>query len=121
MRYPIMVEGKGEVGHFELTAMPGCPKVAISHGLNIAVSCRGLGYGRAAMEDRIRQARELGFQLLMCTVVVGNSAQEKIMARYQFRPVSTFDNATTGNKVVLYYKNITDPYDCGFFAPGGCR
>jgi hypothetical protein len=120
-QYEITIEGVGVVGHYNLDPMPGCPKVGISSHLEIYSPHRGKRYAYPAMEDRIRLARESGFQILLCTVVVGNVPQEKVMRKFRFREVSWFDNETTGNRIRLWYKNLTDPYDCGFFEPGGCR
>lgn len=121
MKHEITIEGVGVVGSFELDSMPGCAKVGISHHLEIAEQHRGKGYGNQAMEDRLRLAREQNFRYILCTVVNGNKPQESIMRKFKFKSVSHFDNPTTGNRVVIWGKNLDDPYDCGFYEPGGCR
>lgn len=121
MKHEIFIPEVGVIGSYELSPMPGCSVVGISHGLTIEPSHRGKGYGRSAMEDRIRQAVASGFQVLVCTVREGNEPEERILQKFQFKVVSHFDNPRSGNRVRLWIKNITDPYDCGFYAPGGCR
>lgn len=120
-RHEITIPEVGVVGHFDLEPMPRCPKVAISHSLEINSEHRGKGFGRLAMEQRLQLAKSLGFQVIICTVREGNTAQERIMSRFNFRRITFFDNPTTDHRVGLWYKNINDPYDCGFYEGAGCR
>lgn len=122
MRYTIAHPETGEtIGYFDLDPLPGCPEVGVSHAMCIFGKHRGKGYGARALEERCKLVKTLGFAMLICTVASGNKPQEKLLPRAGFRSVSFFDNERTGNRVVLWVKNLNDPYDCGFFEPGGCR
>jgi len=120
MRFDILhANGLFPVGSYEIDPMPGCPRVGISHALQINEGCRGIGYGTRAMDERIEKARELGYEVLIATVVAGNVAEEKILERFKWRPITTFDNLKTGHTVNLWVKNINDPYETDWI--GGCR
>lgn len=114
-------DGDQVVGRFDLTPIPGCSVVAISHHLSIDPEHRGKGLGKRAQQERLAMARSMGLQLLLATVVEGNKPQERILEGSGWKRVSHFDNPKTGNRVVLWSKNLTDPYDCGFFEGHGCR
>lgn len=117
--YEFPVSKTNEIGSYELTPMAGCARVAISHGLKINPEHRGKGHGWRAMSERIDTAKQLGFEVLIATVVNGNLPEEKILRKFGWKEVTTFDNLKSGNNVNLWVKNINDPYETDWI--GGCR
>lgn len=115
--YVINVDGV-EIGQYCLTEMAGCPRVVISHGLRIDEPYRNRGNGSRAMEDRINNAKMMGYEVMLATVVDGNVPEEKILRRYGWKEVTVFDNQRTGNTVKLWQLNLNDPYKDWI---GGCR
>lgn len=98
------------VGSYELTPMPGCSAVGVSHGLFIDPEWRRKGIGSDAMLERFTKAKELGFQCLICTTKVESVAQYKILTKTGWKLVRQFTNPKTGNEVRFWLKHLTDPY-----------
>src|SRR5258708_22355432 len=97
------------IGSYEIDPMPGCPRVGISHGLVIYPEFRGKGNGTKAMEERIENARKLGYDVLIATVICGNIQEEKILRNFGWKEVTIFLNHTPMHDSTLWYKNISDP------------
>lgn len=106
------------VGYYELDPMPGCSRVGISHGLQIFDNFRGRGFGTWAMGERLKKAKELGYEVLIATVVEGNVAEERILEKFKWRRVTVFNNLKTGHTVNLWMKHLNDPYETDWI--GGC-
>lgn len=103
-QFPKLVKRKGCAAATysgELTPMPGCPDIAISH----AVYChqgKGGGYGKLANIERMRQARELGYSGMICTVEVGNERQHAILIASGWVKGGEVLNRRTGHYLVTY-------------------
>ena len=91
---------------FTLEQMKGCNGIVISRRVEITPDFRGKGYGSAFCTMRENIARHFGFSLIVCTIVVGNIPQEKIMAKNGWQKMVDFTNKKTSNNVSLYYKQL---------------
>lgn len=107
------------IGSYEIDELPGCKRVGVSHKLQILIEFQKRGYGYKAMADRLDKARELGYKVLLATVVNSNKAQQKILRKFKWKEVTTWFNPTTGNDVTLWVRNLDDPYETDWI--GGCR
>lgn len=98
------------IGRYFLDPFPACPKIAVSHGLEIFPEYRRHGYGTQAQRDRQKLAILLGYDVLLATVKVGNIAEEKILSRSGWRQVTNFFNTASDHDVGLWMCNLKDPY-----------
>ena len=93
-------------GAYELTPLPGCGQVVVSHAAFIYEERRGKGAGKRAHARRLSVMAKLGYDFAICTVVKGNEAQEKILIGAGWRELALFDSSYTGNTVVVYGRYI---------------
>lgn len=80
-------------GRYELTPLPGCPNVAVSHGVIIYEEFRGQGRGRIQHEGRLSQARSLGYSYIICTVRSNNHQELKILEKQGWKKLDWFWHA----------------------------
>ena len=92
----------------EITTMPGCSQVAISHGVFVPKDLRGRGLGTQANELRVDRCRDLGYDAIICTVCLTNEAQMKVMKANGWREAGNFLSSRTGSVVCLFFKPTKD-------------
>lgn len=94
------VSGK-EVAYFILLQLPGCCGVALSTGAIVFGPHRNKGLGTILNELRKDISREAGYTVLMCTDVMHNEPQRKILQKNGWKDVFEFVNRRTGNQVAI--------------------
>lgn len=88
-----------------ITPMPGCPDLAVSHGVfNITPSIKGLG--KKANWKRQEQVSELGYSAMICTVDEKNIPQIKILEGTGWVKGPGFTSLRTGNRVLVYIRDL---------------
>ena len=90
----------------ELTTLPGCSQVAVSHGVTIHQDHRGKGLASVKSEDRFNLARKLGYDLLICTCDESNLPQVKTLLKTGWIKVYIFKSSRTENSVGLWMKSL---------------
>lgn len=90
----------------EISTLPGCSQVCVFHSVFIPVQHREKRLGTYAHGERLKEARKLGYQLAVCTIVVGNLAQEKILLHYGWKASNEYNSNKTGNIVQLWTKQL---------------
>lgn len=90
--------------HGEITTMPGCSQVAISHA--VFSRERGVGNGTKANDARTAYMKEIGYDYALCTVSSENEHQIAIMRKNGWRLLDTFTSSKTGHVVGLYGKEL---------------
>ena len=95
MRYSI----DGVIG--EVSDMPGCFQVAISHYVWMPPEMRGKGHGKAVHARRIDMFKEMGYDYVLCTVESTNAAQIKILKSNGWNVLDSFTSAKTGHAVLI--------------------
>lgn len=90
----------------EIDNLPGCSQVAVFHSVFVREQDRGKGIGRSAHAFRLQEAKDLGYNLVMCTVNEKNIAEIKILKEYGWKEATSFDSTKTGNSVLLFTKHI---------------
>jgi predicted GNAT superfamily acetyltransferase len=95
-----------ENGAYELTPLPGCGQVVVSHASFIYEEKRGKGAGKAAHARRLSVIEKLGYDFALCTVVKGNEAQERILAGAGWKELASFKSSYTKNTVLIYGRAI---------------
>jgi len=88
----------------EITSLPGSSQVCIFHDVFVPPELRGHGLGKAAHVERLEEAKRLGYQLVICTVVVGNEPQEYILLHNGWSGGESFVSDKTGHRVRLWSK-----------------
>jgi RimJ/RimL family protein N-acetyltransferase len=101
MRFSYKV-GSKPIGFYEINGLPGCNQVAVSNHAWISPDQRNQGFGQLAHEQRLDQARELGYDYMICTVLESNEVQIKILDNNGWTKLSTFNNRETGHRVCIY-------------------
>ena len=97
-----------EYGAGEISSLPGCGQVAVSHAVFVFQEYRGKGKGRAQHRARLATMKKMGYDYALCTVVKGNARQEAILNTEGWSKLAMFDSSYTGNTVILYGKPIRD-------------
>ena len=90
--------------HGEITTMPGCTQIGISH----AVYSINPGSGKGALANgaRCEAMHGMGYDYALCTVDVQNEAQLKILRQNGWRCLDTFRSRKTGHHVAVYGKDL---------------
>jgi RimJ/RimL family protein N-acetyltransferase len=87
----------------ELTSLPGCSQVVVSHGVFVPKEHRGKGEGKSANVARLRHIwDELGYDYALCTVESTNVAQLAILTNNGWTRLAEFMSSRTGHLVYLY-------------------
>ena len=95
-----------EKGSYQISDLPGCSQVAVSHSAYIVPTARGLGFGKKAHKARLAKLRELGYDAAICTVHDGNEAQRKILVNNGWTRVFGFNNVKNDHFVSLWVINL---------------
>lgn len=92
----------------EITTLPGCTQIGVSHNVFVDPSRRGQGWGTEANLQRTAFMRDnMGYDYALCTVESTNEAQQKIMSVNGWKQLSYFVSRKTGHTVILYGKELT--------------
>ncbi len=95
-----------EHGAGEISPLPGCGQVAVSHAAFVFPEYRGKGKGRAQHRARLATMKKMGYDYALCTVVKGNARQEAILNTEGWAELAIFDSSYTGNTVILYGRAV---------------
>ncbi len=106
-RYSYEADGK-VIGFYELNQMPGCNQVVVSNHAWIAPAYRSGGHGQHAHEQRLEEARRLGYDYIQCTVKATNVHQIAILAKNGWKQLDIFSNRETGNQVEIWGKRLNE-------------
>lgn len=90
----------GVVG--ELTSLPGCSQIVVSHGVFVARNERRKGLGTTAGLARRKLIAELGYDLMLCTVDASNSAQLAVLGKTGWHQLTSFISSKTGHTLELW-------------------
>ena len=86
----------------EITTMPGCSQICIFHNVFVKPEARNKGIGSRAHYERLCEARALGYQMALCTVISSNIAQKKILSKAGWKYHQFFNSEKTENPVELW-------------------
>jgi len=94
------------IGHYELVTLPGSPQVAVSCRAYIEKEFRGQGWGTQLAEERLKKARDLGYDYIIATVRADNAAQVKIMKNLGWEPLDSFTSRQTDQEIIVFGKKL---------------
>lgn len=90
----------------EVTPMPGCPDLAVSHAVYHMEG--NSGFGKRANRQRCLQLARLGYSAVICTVEAGNGKQLTILREEGWHESPPFRNRRTGHDVIVFMKGLTE-------------
>lgn len=91
----------------EITSMPGCSQVAISHGVFVPSNSRKAGMGKLAHKQHLEYAKkDLGYDYILCTVESTNLVQIHILEKYEWEKLSEFKSNKSEHTVCLYGRKL---------------
>ena len=102
----IKIKQKDSVGKWKLTSFPSCPNLVISHDSYIYNHSRGVGFGNYRNSDRIRLARILEGDCMICTVSSDNKIQKKILIHNKWKKIHTFYGKVQDKEIEIWINDI---------------
>lgn len=96
-----------EGGIGEITSLPGNPQVVVTYAGFVPMSMRGNGVGSASHAARLLLMQQLGYDYALATVDMANTAQIRIMRKYEWDVLATFKSSKTGNTIALFGKQLS--------------
>lgn len=95
-----------DVGFYELNPFPGCNQLVVSNHAYITPEWRGKGYGKEQHEQRLKNAKDMGYDCIVCTVHSSNDKEKTILSANGWKTVHAFKNRETGHQVEIWVKNL---------------
>lgn len=96
------------ISYFTLIELPGCCGICISTGTQVYNKYRNKGVNTLLNNFRIDVAKQLGYDLLLCTDVSNNTHQLKTLDKNNWEHIYNFNNPRTGNNLNISIKNLTN-------------
>lgn len=94
------------VASFSLRQLPGCCGVLVSYHGRVYNPYRKMGIGTLLNQMKIDIARVWGYTTLLCTDVIDNQPQRKILGKNGWKDIHTFTNKRTGNLVAITVRDL---------------
>lgn len=91
-------------GFYELNPFPGSNQIVVSNHALIYEEYRGKGFGQKQHEQRLGRARSLGYDAIVCTVNLINSAELHILKKNGWVAGMVFKSSETGHSVQVWSK-----------------
>lgn len=91
----------------ELTSLPGCAQIVVSHNVFVPLELRKQGYGTEAHSIRLEIIEDLGYDYAICTVDAENEAERKILQRNNWCLLDTFVSNKSNKYIYLYGRRIS--------------
>ncbi len=89
-----------------IEALPGCSQIAVFHSVFVPLGQRHNGLGKTAHKMRLESAKDLGYDVALCTVDLENEAQISILEENNWKQLTYFTSSKTGHKVGIFAKGI---------------
>jgi len=102
----IMRQQVSTIASFQLVEMPGCCGVLVSYHTCVSPKYREKGLASALHNIKLDMGRSMGYTMMMCTDIVGNDPQKKILRKNGWKRLAVFKNNRTTNHVSIYAKNL---------------
>ncbi|GAG53067.1 unnamed protein product [marine sediment metagenome] len=95
-----------EYGYGELNNFPGCNQLTVSNHAFIFPKDRGKGNGSENHKLRLKRAKSLGYDYIMCTVIHTNTPELRILKKNNWKELDRFKNKESGNTVIIFGKKL---------------
>lgn len=107
-QFDVYGKNKAPISQFSLRELPNCCGVIVSSGVYVNYPYRGRGAGTLLHQLRIEIAKALEYSTMLCSDVLHNTVQRKILRKNGWKDVYQFRNIRSGNEVVLSVLNLLD-------------
>jgi hypothetical protein len=97
------------IARFSLAQLHGCCGICVSYHSIVYPPFRNIGIGSILNKMRFEIAKSVGYGILMCTDVVANIPQRKILENNGWEEVHMFTNPRTDNRVSIHVINLDNP------------
>lgn len=105
-RRRLLMRYQHEGTYGEVTTLPGCSQVAVSHSVFRPSCSRGSGRDTEGMLERLRMMFEdLGYDYVLCTVDASNARQIHMLEKNGWRRLDWFKSSKTEHTVELWGTN----------------
>jgi hypothetical protein len=94
--------GNHLIASWALYQMIGCCGICVSTEAWVSHSFRKKGLGKILNKLRIEIARDCGYSLLLCTDVLSNKPQQKILESNRWDKIYVFNNKRTKNDIGIH-------------------
>lgn len=94
------------IAHFYLVEMPGCCGMVISTNAAVYKGYRKKGIGTVLNRFRMDIAKALGYSCMLCTDVLSNEPQQKILKTNGWKLIHNFTNRKTKNKIGIHIVDL---------------
>ena len=91
---------------FSLTQLPGCCGICVSYHSYVSEPVRRKGLGTLLCSVRKDIAKALGYGCMLCTDVVKNGAQKRILDKNGWKETHRFLNPRTDNNVNIHVVDL---------------
>jgi len=81
-----VVPGDTPITQFSISYLPGCRHVVVFHKVSVEPMHRNQGYGKTFHKFRLAVAREFKAKTAICTMLKGNSIEQKILEGFGWKP-----------------------------------
>lgn len=100
---------EGVIG--EVTSLPGCGQIAVSHGVYAPPALRGNGFGHKAHNARLLELKRLGYDAVICTMDLSNCAQLRILEAHGWHIAGIpFKSSKTGHSIQMWMRADLQKY-----------
>jgi GNAT superfamily N-acetyltransferase len=100
--------GTNFVATFHLCQLKGCCGICLTTGEYVEYPYRKNGIGTRLAKFRMDVAREYGYTILLCTDVIDNIPQKKILSKFGWKDILRFQNYRTLNTVDISAVSLRD-------------
>lgn len=94
------------IGSFQLSPMPGCCGIVVSHNAFLSETTRNSGLSQPFRDIKERVAKHFGYSFMIATNDLSNVAGTISMIRSKYRFVESFINSRTGHLVGVGVKKL---------------
>lgn len=98
--------GDKNIALFKLYEMPHCCGIVVSCNAEVGKLYRRKGIGRLMNSFRLEIAKQLGYSLILCTDLLKNEPQRKILEKQGWKDIHRFNNSRTKNDLYISIKDI---------------
>ena len=99
--------GAASIAGFQLTPLPGCCGILVSHDTFVMPSHQGQGIGTAMMKAKICIAQDLGFSRLLATVRSDNGTELHLLRKAGWVRTDEFVNKRTNHPIECWVLDLT--------------
>ena len=93
-------------GFFDLTASFSCNALVVSTHTFINKDKRGKGAGQKQHLARLKQAKDMGYNAIICTVQARNTVQKHILSKNGWMMTFTFFNKQSELDIEIWCRNL---------------